>query len=194
MISHTFKLIAPVVLSLTLIACGNDEAQADGESNEDSTNAEVSSDGTENNSDSPCDLFTVREVENMFGIGENIKLTSQDEVLTHPTCTYTWEDGKVTHSQEVAGQTIESKLSSKMMIVMGKKNAIDVDYNASIRVYQDAVSVSGVGKMATWSDKRAQLSFLAKGNLLHVHVRASNDSEENKAKAIEVANVIISRL
>ena len=185
--------IVPFLLLLIFTACDTNDAKSNEDNSSDSDSTTNSPRESSENSTSPCDLITIHDVENLFEIAGDITLTVEDEILTYPTCTYKWEDGKVTHSQNIGGQTIVSELPSTLMIVM-VKGAIDVDYNTSIRVYKDGVSVSGVGQMSAWSDKRAQLSFLAKNHLFHVHVRNSNDSEVNKAKAIEIANKIIDKI
>ena len=51
-----------------------------------------------------------------------------------------------------------------------------------------------IGDKATWSAKRAQLTFFFNTYLFHVHVRASNDDAVNKKDAIEIAGDIIAKL
>jgi hypothetical protein len=142
---------------------------------------------------SPCLLITSEWVKGAFQISDNFNIKTEDEVLTYPTCTYTWEDGKVTRKQKIGSQEINIKLPSKIMIVM-VQNASPSMFEASTNVYKQAQSVGGVGEMATWGSDMSQLSFFSKKFLFHVNVKASNDNNENRRKAYNIAQTIISKL
>jgi hypothetical protein len=94
---------------------------------------------------------------------------------------------------DVGGQKIDVDLDSELLIVMVKQ-ANESKYEASISVYSDGQNEEGIGDLATWSPKRAQLTFLSNSYLFHVHVRASNDNAENRKNAIGIAGSIIGKL
>ena len=143
--------------------------------------------------DSPCELISLEEVKKRFNLNASIEISLDDKVYTYPTCTFNWKDGKVTKLMDIGGQKMEIELDSKLLIVM-VKDANESKYETSISVYSDGQNEGGIGDKATWSAKRAQLTFLFNSYLFHVHVRASNDDAVNKKDAIEIAGDIIAKL
>jgi len=141
---------------------------------------------------SPCDFISLEEVESMFVVDmDNIEM--QNVVLTHPTCIFKWEDGKVFNQSYIENTKVKVNLPSELLIVMAK-DISDTQFNTVVKVYKDAQSVNNLGEMAVWGKKISQLSFLYKNYLFHVHVKVSNDDEINKEKAIEVAKLILGKL
>jgi hypothetical protein len=145
------------------------------------------------NFDSPCELISLEEVKKRFKLDASIEISSEDEVYTYPTCTYSWKDGKVSKSMDIGGQKMNIELDSKLLIVM-VKDVNESNYEASISVYSDGQYEGGIGDKATWSPNRAQLTFLFDRYLFHVHVKASNDNAVNRKNAIEIAGDIIAKL
>ena len=143
--------------------------------------------------DSPCELISLEEVKKRFNLNASIEISLDDKVYTYPTCTFNWKDGKVTKLMDIGGQKMEIELDSKLLIVM-VKDANESKYETSISVYSDAQNEGGIGDKATWSAKRAQLTFLFNSYMFHVHVRASNENAVNKKNAIEIAGDIIAKL
>jgi len=143
--------------------------------------------------DSPCELISLEEVKKRFNLDASIEISLEDKVYTYPTCTFSWIDGEVTKLMDIGGQKMEIELDSKLLIVM-VKDANESNYETSISVYSDGQDEDDIGDKATWSAKRAQLTFLYNSYLFHVHVRASNDDVVNKMDAIEIAGDIIAKL
>jgi hypothetical protein len=135
----------------------------------------------------------LEEVKKRFNLDASIEISLEDKVYTYPTCTFNWKDGKVTKLMDIGGQKMEIELDSELLIVM-VKDANESNYETSISVYSDGQNEGGIGDKATWSAKRAQLTFLFNTYLFHVHVRASNDDTVNKKNAIEIAGDIIAKL
>ena len=67
-------------------------------------------------------------------------------------------------------------------------------YNRSTKVYKQPQAVPNLGDIAIWDSRMSQMSFLSQGYMFHVHVKVSNDDQGNMKKAIEVSNVIASKL
>jgi len=143
--------------------------------------------------DSPCELISLEEVKKRFNLDANLEINFEDKAYTYPTCSVSWKDGKVTKTMDVGGQSIVVDLDSELLIVM-VKDANESMYETSISVYSDGQTENAIGDKATWSDKRAQLTFLSENYLFHVHVRASNDNVVNRKHAVEIAASIIARL
>ena len=143
--------------------------------------------------DSPCELISLEEVKKRFNLDASVEISLEDKAYTYPTCSISWKDGKVTKSMDVGGQSIEVELDSELLIVM-VKDANASMYETSISVYTDGIIEDAIGDKATWSDKRAQLTFLSDNYLFHVHVRASNDNVLNRKHAVEIAGSIIAKL
>jgi len=140
---------------------------------------------------SPCELISIEDVKNIFSVTE-FSIEMQDKVLTHPTCIYKWKDGKVFSMKKIGNQEVEIKMPSEVLIVMVKE-ANKNSYNRSIKVYKQPQEISNLGDMAVWDAKMSQLSFLANNYLFHVHVKVSNEEQNNRKKAIEVSNLIIEK-
>ena len=182
-------LLTIALLPFFVIACNSN-----GESNSSSTETQVENKkAPESGPESPCELISEADVRSLFAVPEEIQIEMKDRVLTYPTCSYIWKDEKVTKIIQAGPKEMHIKMASELMVVM-VKDAGESMYNTSIKVYKDIESVENVGEMASWGTEMAQLTFLAKGYMFHVHVKASDDDAENKAKAMEVANKIIAQL
>ena len=73
-------------------------------------------------------------------------------------------------------------------------NANQKMFETSTAVYKDGETVGGLGDNAMWGVKMLQLTFLAKGYMIHLHVSMSSDQAEDKENAIVLAGKIIDRL
>lgn len=182
------KTLFSIVTATTalLVSCGADTSNSNEEPQI------ISEETSTRNYGSPCELFSEADVKKKFDIGESVEFEMNDKDLTFPTCSYKWKDGKVKKRMEIGAQMVEVDMDSEVMIVM-VANANESKYNTSIKSYSDAKAET-TGEMSTWSDRRSQLTFLAKEHLFHVHVKASNETDENKKNAIEIANQIIAAL
>jgi len=142
---------------------------------------------------SPCELISVDDVKSICNVSNEFKIVQEDKVYTHPTCTFNWEDGKVTHAMNVGGRDITTDIPSEVMVVMVSSSNEEM-FGRSTSVYKDGVSVDKVGQKAMWGIKMSQLTFLSNGYMFHVHIKVSNDNEDNKQKAIEIAHLLISKV
>lgn len=179
-----------IIFSILLFSCNNTETKKDASQNE------VAEINTEQNKavgfNSPCDLFSLEEVKNMFKIAE-IPIEKKDVVYTYPTCVYKWQDGKVTTTTSFGGQEIISKMPSEVLIVMVNE-ATESMFKQSTSIYKQPQEISNVGKMAIWDSRMSQLTFLSYGYMFHVHLRVTNNDSDNKEKAVEVSKIIIGKI
>lgn len=186
------KLVFPIlalVFTLSLMACsGSNQKQENSEKESSADNMEASV----SDINSPCQLITAKDVRQRFAIPDSTNLDQQDKVLTYPTCIYKWKGG-LTQTKTIGGTDYTIDLKSELFIVMFK-GATEKNYQASIKVYPDGKAISSIGEKATWSDERSQLSFLAKGYLFHITVKAYEDNAKNKQQAMGVAKEILGKL
>lgn len=140
-----------------------------------------------------CALVTEAEIKGILGIPEEAASEIEEADPTYPTCFYTWESVTFIKIMNIAGTDLELPYPAKATLV-SVKNANETMYNASIKVYKEAETVSGIGDMATWGPNLSQLTFVAKGHMMHVNVQVSADTPDNKEKAIKLAKLIIERL
>ncbi len=142
---------------------------------------------------SPCEFISVEEVRHLFSVPDDIQIEKKDRVLTYPTCSFKWQDGKVVTMMQAGPSQVALRKPSELMIVM-VKDANASMYNTAIKVYKDVEPVKDIGEMASWGATMTQLSFLSHNYLFHVHVKASNDDAKNKTQAIAVARRIVAQL
>lgn len=185
------KLTIALSLPLFIFSCGesNDSNEVDMEK----IVNEVMSDDKEISIGSPCELVLVDDVRSICNVGSEFEISQEDKEYTHPTCTFKWEDGKVTHKMNIGGNEMSVGMPSEVMIVM-VVNSNEQMFTQSTSVYKDGVNVEGVAEKATWTSKMSQLTILSNGYLFHVHLKSSNDDTVNKKQAIEVVELLMSKL
>jgi hypothetical protein len=130
-------------------------------------------------------------VKKVFAVA-SVNINMENVVLTHPTCIFKWEDGKVFYQKYIGNIEVKTNLPSEILIVL-VKDISDKEFKSLVKVYKNAQAINNVGEMAIWDKKMLQLSFLIKNNLFHIRVKASNDEEINKEKAIEVSKLILGK-
>ncbi len=188
----TKKLFLPVcMLSLFLLSCGG--AETDPETIADKVVEEMQSSGSTLVVSSPCELLSVNDVRTICSVSNDYEIEQEDKKYTYPTCSFRWEDGKVKKEMEVAGRKMTIDHPSEVLVVMVVE-ANEAMYDRSTKVYEDGEDISSVGEKAIWGTDMSQLSFLESGYLFHVHVQTSNDNEENKKQAIEIAQTLMSNI
>ena len=184
-------VLPAIITLLSLTACAGSNNNTATVPNDDNT--ETAKGESVTGYESPCELVSLDDVIKLFAIPEDLDIEHKDRVLTYPTCSFVWKDGKVVKTMQVGSNTMDIEMPSKVMIVM-VKDANESMYQTSVKVYKDIESVDNVGDMASWGTAMTQLTFLSHHYLFHVNVKTSNDDVENKARAIELAHLIIGKL
>ena len=175
------KIFALLVILMCSIACGNSE-KSKSEKNEITTNNDIEL--------SPCDLLTETEIKEVLSIPSEAETSMKEKNTTYPICFYKWKS--ITWPvKSVGDHTIDYPAELSIVLV---NNADKAKYETAVKFYEEGEIENGVGDMATWSEKKTQLTFLAKGKLIHVHVRTSADAADNKIKTIKMAKKIIENL
>tara|TARA_R110000868_G_scaffold108065_1_gene295349 strand:- start:78565 stop:79134 length:570 start_codon:yes stop_codon:yes gene_type:complete len=183
------SFLIPITL-LLVMACNNKEKKST--TTLDAAVDKAKKEITSSSFDSPCELIGLADIKNIFAVAE-VPIETEDKVLTFPTCIYKWEDGQVFSIKEMAGQQLKMGRPSEVLIVMVKGCTEDM-YNRSTKVYKQPQVVPDLGEMAVWDSRMSQLSFLSHSLMFHVHVKVSNDDQSNMEKAIEISNLIATKL
>lgn len=188
------KLILILPIFIFTIACGNSEKSNAEKSSVDESIVEESSIekeviSTKKTDLSPCKLLTEAEIKTALSIPADAETSIKEKNTTFPVCIYKWES--ITFPIEKHGLTIDYPAELNIVLVQDANKKM---YEKSVSYYKDGKPENGVGDMATWSEKRHQITFLAKGMLIHVNSRISDDSASNKTNAIKIANMIIDKL
>ncbi|EGV42356.1 hypothetical protein BZARG_2560 [Bizionia argentinensis JUB59] len=170
------KLIFLLVTIIGTIACGNSEKK-------NSTSGKSAA-------LSPCEILTEAEIKNALSIPAETETTMNEKNTTYPSCYYKWKS--ITWEYEVMPGHM-ADYSAELSIVM-VDHVNKEKYETSISFYKDGQAENGIGDMATWGEKKTQLTFLHNGTLFHVHCRTSNDATSNKVKTIKIAKLIINKL
>lgn len=175
---NSFFLFA---ILLSVFACGNSE-KSNSDKTQDSSNKPLSQ--------SPCELLSETEIKNALSIPTETETSMKEKNTTFPSCFYKWES--ITWPYEVMNGHM-ADYAAEMSIVQVTKIK-EAQYETSVSYYKDGETIDGIGDMATWSVKKTQLTFLYKGNLIHVHAKTSADTASNKTKALNIAKLIIDKL
>lgn len=175
------KAILLLAIFIGTIACGNSEKSAS-EKRESSAAKDMDI--------SPCELLTETEIKNALAIPAEAETSMTEKNTTYPSCYYKWKS--ITWEYEVmAGHMADYPAEMSIVLIT---DANKRKYESAINYYKDGQTENGLGDMATWSDKKNQITFLSKGKLVHVHARTSSDAASNKTKTIKVAKLIAEEL
>jgi len=174
-----------------ILACGNSEKSNSEKMNtEDSTEEPKEQPSAKGVDVSPCELLSETEIKEALSIPADAETTMKEKSTTFPICMYEWKS--ITFPVKSVGDRIVD-FPAELNIVL-VKSANKKMYETSVSYYKDGQAESGVGDMATYSEKRNQITFLANGKLIHVNVRTTKDAASNKAKAINIAKMVIDKL
>lgn len=180
---HLFLIFTS--LSFLFVACNRSGGESD------STKASKTK-ASVKNAGSPCEIITLNDIKEFFKIQDTMEVSVSNKSVTFPMCSYEWGEDVVKNYIKIGDIEREYGAPAKVTIVM-VKGVSNGDFKQSTSVYKDPEDISGIGEMAKWSPKMSQLSFLVKGTLFHVNVKASSDKEENKSNAIKLSELILQK-
>tara|TARA_R110000737_G_scaffold347664_1_gene379666 strand:- start:15577 stop:16140 length:564 start_codon:yes stop_codon:yes gene_type:complete len=183
------KTVFALTLTLLILSCGNSEGNS--ASNDESSQSEQVT-SKDVNFNSPCELVSSKEIKSICNVESKYEIVQADKLYTYPTCTFKWEDKKVSQVTSIGGNEVKYDMPSEVLIVM-VSNSTEKMFEQATVVYKDGIDVS-VGEKAIWGNKMSQLTFLAKDYMFHVHLKISNDDSDNKLKAIKVAELLIGKI
>lgn len=177
-----------LVFSLA-IACGNAENKVLDNTKKEQAGADLLGVSEK----SPCELLSEADIKKQFSLPDDAKAEIKDVVRTYPTCFYEWESITVPKVKVMSGTELTLDYPSEISLVLVAK-ANQTMFESATKAYKDGEQLGGIGDMAMWGNQMSQLTFLAKGNMMHLHVMMSVDDTENKENAIVLAKKIISKL
>lgn len=186
-------LLLIFVFTLT-IACGNSEtSKAENGQTEVVTTEKADAPKATEKASSPCGFVTEAKMKEVLGIPADATTEIRDVMRTYPTCFYKWESITFTRKQTISGRELDLEYPAEVAIVLVAK-ATKKMFETSTSVYKDGEAQDGIGEMAIWGSQMSQLTFLAKGTMIHLNVKVSGDAASNKAKALELSALIIEKL
>lgn len=182
---HSILLFALLVLIFSCSDSANSETAGE---------VRIEIDGTEVTEEKiPCDLISEAEIKSICGIPDSINAKIEMEERTYTSCFYVWDDFTYNRVMQVGDMDVDIATRAKMSIVP-VKNATEQMFETSTSVYKDGEAISGIGDRAMWGNQMSQLTFLSKGQMIHLHLDVSADKEANKEMALEIAAVLIKNL
>lgn len=188
------KAILLITACIFAIACGNSEtSKSENSQTEAVTTEKEAISSTNESATSPCGFVSEAKIKEVLALPTDAIAEIKDVKRTYPTCFYKWDTVAFTKTQTIGGQEINLDYPAEATIVL-VKNANKKMFEMSTKVYKDGESQNGIGDMAIWGSKMSQLTFLAKGTMIHLQVRVTKDAAANKAKAVALAALIIEKL
>lgn len=187
----SFVLITACIFA---IACGNSETSKTESTQTETVPTENAAIPAKNdNGTSPCGFVSEAKIKEVLALPADAITEMKDVMRTYPTCFYEWDTVAYTTSQTIGGKEINLDYPAEASIVL-VEDANGVMFERSTKVYKDGESQNGIGDMAIWGSKMSQLTFLAKGTMIHLRVRVTKDAAANKEKAVALAALIIDKL
>ncbi len=125
-----------------------------------------------------------------FGPGDKLKY-SKCKKMTYPACTYVWgAESKKDAARKKYGLAPDG---NKLQVIYARAKSPE-DFQRVLASYSDADKVDGIGTEAVWSEKRKQLSFITKENLI-VHINIDEKGGGNpRGKAVSIAKNILDQI
>jgi len=143
--------------------------------------------------DLPCDWVNAEELRDLMEVPKSIEIEMEARDYTFPACSFEWKDGKVIKTMEVAGRTMEIESPSEVMVVLVKEATAE-KFERSTQVYKDGTAEAGIGDEAVWGAEMSQLTFRKGTVMMHIHVKADNESSVNKKKALFIAEFLLGKM
>lgn len=175
------KIFYLLVIFLISIACGNSEKSS--AEKKENTSAKTSN-------QSPCELLSESEIKKALSIPADTETDIKDKDRPFPSCFYKWES--ITWPYEVMNGYMADYAAELSIILVTDMNK--EKYEQAVSYYENGETINDIGDMATYGEKQSQITFLSKGNLVHVHCKTSPDAASNKEKAIKIAKLIVKKL
>ena len=190
------KVLLLITACIFAIACGNSETSK-GENTQTETEAKITekaaAPAVTESAATPCSLVAEAKIKEVLGLPADATTEMKDVMRTYPTCFYKWETIAFSTKRNIGGQEVSLDFPAEAAIIL-VKDATEKMFGISTKVYKDGVAIDGLGDMAIWGATMSQLTFLAKGTMIHLHVKVSGDASSIKEKAVALAALIIEKL
>lgn len=188
------KVLLLIIVFIFTIACGNSENSKTENTETDAIVAEkTAASAVVKNASSPCEFVSESKIKEVLDIPADAPTEIKDEMRTYPTCFYKWESEIYIRKQMISGRELDLEYPAEVVIVLVKDASKEM-FGISSKVYKDGEEQNGIGQMAVWGSQMSQLTFLAKGTMIHLNVKVTGDAAANKAKALKLAGLIIDKL
>jgi len=142
---------------------------------------------------SPCELVSTDDIAAICNVAAEFQIDQKDKQYTYPTCVFKWKDGALNTIRKVGSNDITVERENELMIVM-VGIASEAMFKQSTSIYKESRTIDGIGEMAIWDNKMQQLSFIGKGQMFHVNVKAVIEKDANLEIAKKIAELLISKI
>ena len=139
----------------------------------------------------PCPFFDAAVVKRIFPNSANEPIFKRRE-KPFPSCTYIWKASKM-NTLKMAGQPVAVPSEGRLTLTEVATRSEAKDWERVLMGYknQQLTPIPALGQYAVWSDKRRQLSFIAKGHIFHVAVEDIDQPEAQQKNALAVAAELV---
>lgn len=175
-------------LFIFFISCGEESTSTNKEAK--NNQQKETTDNIKSEISDACELITVEEIQKTFNPVNEVQY--KESRSSFPTCIYQWKSSQKIE-KEISGKMISYDGENMVTIVIGSSKANDDKFKQSTSVYKDAVEVS-IAQKALWSEEMHQLTIMQNQYLIHVNVEYYDQKNMNKDKALELAEIILSKL
>jgi hypothetical protein len=135
----------------------------------------------------PCPFFDATVLHRVFPNSANEAAFKRRE-KPYPSCTYTWK-AKQSQSMKIGEHVVNVPSEGRLTLTRAPSRAEAKDWERVLLGYrnQPLTPVPELGRYAGWSDKRRQLSWIAKGHVFHVAVEDNDQPDALQKNAMAVA-------
>ncbi len=139
----------------------------------------------------PCPFFDAAVVKKIFPNSTNEAVFKRRD-KPFPSCTYIW-NAKKKATMEMAGRQVQVPSEGRLTLTEVATRSEAKDWERVLMGYknQQLIPVPALGQYAVWSDKRRQLSFIARGYVFHVAVEDADQPDAQQKNAMAVAAELV---
>ena len=135
----------------------------------------------------PCPFFDAAVVQKLFpNSAAEAAFKRRDK--PYPSCTYTWK-AKQPKTMKIGEHVVKVPSEGRLTLTRAPSRVAAKDWERVLLGYRNKplTPVPELGTYAGWSDKRRQLSWIAKGHVFHVAVEDDDQPDAQQKNAMAVA-------
>ncbi|NNF08393.1 MAG: hypothetical protein HKN21_16655 [Candidatus Eisenbacteria bacterium] len=192
------------LLFVLLFGCGGGSSSDSASSNSEQTpNKGDSNKASTKDSDfDPCDLLSEKLIRSSFEVGD-LEVTSRSSIQRrYSTCRKFWPGSSAAKNCEVSLTVPNKRFDNEAQAVSALDAALDIlKYGLKSRPKDpervkeiNVQPLDGIGDKAAWTTPQNQISVANGRRLFHLNVNVYEDSERNRAVALELAKQFVKEI